>query len=45
MLSGESFTNPLALKSGKPRTFPELLNWADVKGGGWFFKKLVTASA
>lgn len=38
-------TNPFADRSGNPRTFLLLLNCADVKGGGVFEKKLVTAAA
>lgn len=44
IIIGTKGTYPLALRSGKPLTFPELLKVAEVNGGGWFVRKLVTAS-
>ena len=37
--------HPFADKSGNPRATPELLNCAAENGGGWFVRKLATASA
>lgn len=40
----KSLTNELMM-NGLMDTFPLLLNWAAVNGGGWFVRNEVTASA